>query len=89
MHGDSVAVGTGDIDHEAERNLRGGRSDLATLLRHVAAIIRLDGDSLSAMSEDGTQGLLIDYNADDERQTHEVTVWGERWSAAALACRLV
>jgi hypothetical protein len=65
------------------------RTEMATLLRHVSAIIRLDGDSLSALSEDGTQGLLVDYNADDERQTHEVTVWGERWLAAALACKLV
>jgi hypothetical protein len=44
------------------------RTDAATLLTHVSAIIRLDGDSFSAMSEDGTQGLLGDYNADDERQ---------------------
>jgi hypothetical protein len=63
------------------------RTDVTILLRHVSAIIQLDGDSLAALSEDGSQGILIDYNPDDERQTYEVAVWGERWLAVALECQ--
>jgi hypothetical protein len=59
---------------------------VASLLRNAAAIIRLDGDSLSALSLSGTEGVLIDYNADDQTETYEVAIWGERWPIIALAC---
>ena len=59
---------------------------LCVLLRHAASIIRLDGDSLSALSNDHTQGILIDHNSDDPQQAYEVAVWGDRWSRIALAC---
>jgi hypothetical protein len=60
--------------------------DVSTLLLHTEEIIRLDGDSLSVMSSDRTQGLLIDYNPDDCEQTYEAAVWGDRWSILALEC---
>jgi hypothetical protein len=59
---------------------------VSTLLRHTASIIRLDGDSLSALSNDQTQGIVIDHNQDDSRQAYEVVVWGDRWSLLGLAC---
>ena len=47
------------------------------LLKHTASIIRLDGDSLSALSEDRKQGVLgDDQNPDDPEQAYEVVVWG-------------
>ena len=62
------------------------RLRLGAALRHAIAIIRLDGDSLSALSLDETEGLLIDHNSDDESDNYEVTVWGDRWAIAALSC---
>ena len=59
--------------------------DIRILLRHTGSLIRFDGDSVSAMSADQTQGLLIDHNRDDSEQTYEVAVWGDRWSLLALA----
>ena len=59
---------------------------LSALLNHTASIIRLDGDSLSALSEDRKQGILIDQNPDEPEQTYEVVVWGDRWPLLALAC---
>lgn len=60
--------------------------DVATLLRRTEAIIRFDGDSLSVVSSDRTQGFLIDHNADDDQQAYEVAVWGHQWSRLALEC---
>ena len=59
---------------------------LGALLSHAALIIRLDGDSLSVLSEDRKQGILIDQNTGDPEQAYEVVVWGDRWSLLALAC---
>lgn len=60
--------------------------DVSILLRHTGAIIRFDGDSLSVLSPDRTQGLLIDHNPDDYAQTYETAVWGDQWSRLALEC---
>jgi hypothetical protein len=60
--------------------------DVSILLRHVGSVIDFDGDSLSVISVDRTQGVLIDHNPDDYNQTYEVAVWGDRWSLLALAC---
>jgi len=60
-----------------------GASDL---LKEAASIIALDGDSLSLLSRDCIQGLLIDYNPDDSEQAYEFAVWGDRWPMVALAC---
>jgi hypothetical protein len=59
---------------------------ISALLKHTASIIRLDGDSLSALSEDRKQGVLIDQNPDDPEQAYEVVVWGDHWPLLALAC---
>jgi hypothetical protein len=59
---------------------------LASILRHTASIIRLDGDSLSAISSDRTQGILIDHNPDNHSEAYEFVVWGDRWLPRALAC---
>jgi hypothetical protein len=59
---------------------------VSILLRHAVSVIDFDGDCLSAMSTDRTQGILIDHNPDDTNQTYEVAVWGDRWSLLALAC---
>ncbi len=62
------------------------RVNVSALLKHAKLVIGLDGDSLSALSLDGVEGLLIDYNPDDEQQTYEVAVWGDRWPVQALGC---
>jgi hypothetical protein len=62
------------------------RVSVSTLLAHTASIIRLDGDSLSALSTDQTQGILVDHNPDDPPQAYEVVVWGDRWSLLGQAC---
>jgi hypothetical protein len=74
------------FDHEREHRLRAVRLRVATLLSHAASIISLDGDSLSALSLNGKEGLLIDHNADDPVHRYEVTIWGERWPIVAVAC---
>jgi hypothetical protein len=63
---------------------RGVVVEAATLFSRVGPVIDFDGDSLCALSKDGTQGVLIDHNPDDE-QTYELTVWGDRWPLLVLA----
>jgi hypothetical protein len=60
--------------------------DISVMLRHSGSLIRFDGDSLSAISADQSQGLLIDHNPDDYEQTYEIAVWGDRWSSRAQTC---
>ena len=60
--------------------------NMSALLSHSEAVIYFDGDSISAISFDGSQGLLIDHNSDDLIQTYEVTVWGDRWPLLTLSC---
>jgi hypothetical protein len=57
-----------------------------TLLRHAEAVINFDGDSLSALSGDQQQGVLLDFNSDDTEHYYEVTVWGDRWAILILGC---
>jgi len=64
----------------------GVRLSISALLRQPESIIRLDGDSVSAVSLDRSQGLLIDQNPDDQMQAYEVAVWGDRWSVLAFEC---
>jgi hypothetical protein len=49
-------------------------------------VIQLDGDSLSVLSKDGTQGLVVDFNADELMEHYEVVVWGDRWPIMILSC---
>ena len=60
--------------------------NVSALLTHAESIIQLDGDSLSALSMDHAEGILIDYNADDPEQRFEFSVWGNRWPLVVLAC---
>lgn len=60
--------------------------NISTLLKRADRILNLDGDSICAIAKDQSQGLLVDYNQGGGEQTYEVTVWGSRWSALALAC---
>src|SRR5450631_3454915 len=53
--------------------------NVSTLLKHAESVIRFDGDSVSALSKDRQEGLLIDHNPDDPEQAYEVAVWGGRW----------
>jgi hypothetical protein len=62
------------------------RLPLRILLSHSESIIHLDGDSLSALSMDQAEGIIIDLNADDLEQRYEVALWGNRWPLIALAC---
>jgi len=55
------------------------RVPAVALLRHTASVIRIDGDSVHALSEDGQEGLLIDSNPDDLVEAFEIAVWGKRW----------
>jgi hypothetical protein len=57
-----------------------------TLLGHAEAVINFDGDSLSALSRDQQQGVLVDFNPDDIEHFYEVTVWGDRWAMLILDC---
>ena len=58
----------------------------SALLNHAESVIDFDGDSISLLSNDRGQGLLIDSNPDDPEQTYEIAVWGDRWPLLALAC---
>lgn len=62
------------------------RLPISILLRHAGPMVHLDGDSLSVISLDCKEGLLLDHNTDDEDQNYEVTIWGGRWPIAALSC---
>ncbi len=62
------------------------RLNMSLLLKRASAIIRLDGDSLSVISTDKRQGVMIDFNPDSAEQAYEFAVWGDRWPLFALAC---
>lgn len=64
---------------------RGVLLDAATLFSRIGSIIEFDGDSLCALSEDRTQGVLLDHNPDDNGQTYELAVWGDRWPLLIFA----
>ena len=58
------------------------------VLRACEAIRVFDGDTVSMLSEDGTQGFIFDKNEDDDTETFEVALWGSRWLEAAATCRI-
>jgi hypothetical protein len=60
--------------------------ELSSLLKRARATLGFDGDSISLLSGDAGQGMLIDFNKDDPLQTFEVAVWGVRWLLAVLEC---
>jgi hypothetical protein len=60
--------------------------DISALLKRAKAAIAFDGDSISIVSKDKGQGLLIDYNPDDSVQRYEIAVWGDRWPLLIVSC---
>jgi hypothetical protein len=60
--------------------------NISVLLKHAESIIQLDGDSLSALSIDHSQGVLIDHNRDECEEAYEIAAWGNRWPLLMLAC---
>jgi hypothetical protein len=56
------------------------------ILLNARSVIQLDGDSVSVLSWDRTEGILIDYNPDDVNQTYELAVWGFGWTSALVEC---
>jgi hypothetical protein len=59
------------------------------VLRACEAIRVFDGDTVSMLSEDGTQGFIFDKNEDDDTDTFEVALWGSRWLEAAVTCGII
>jgi hypothetical protein len=57
----------------------------AQVLRACEAIRAFDGDAVSMLSEDHTQGFIFDKNDDDVTETFEVSVWGSLWLEAATS----
>ncbi len=53
------------------------------VLKACEAIRAFDGDAVSMLSEDRTQGFIFDRNEDDVAETFEVSVWGSAWLEAA------
>jgi hypothetical protein len=60
--------------------------DVSNLLKHWKSVIDLDGDSVRIVSKDRTQGLLIDFNPDDNEWHYEIAAWGNRWTSLILEC---
>ena len=58
------------------------------LLQDCDAILALDGDAVMVLSQDRSQGMLLDCNADDTACCYELTVWGDRWPPAMHKCGL-
>ena len=58
----------------------------AQVLGECEMILALDGDSVSMLSEDRTQGFIFDQNDGDANEAFELSVWGSRWLAVATAC---
>lgn len=80
------------ISGERAHLLLNGLSDIcgavelpvATLLGNARALIDLDGDTLSIIAINKSNGLLIDYNKDDLQQQYEIAIWGDRWPLLAI-----
>jgi len=68
-----------------EGDPRGLVLNAADVFSRADSVIQFDGDSLSVLSKDHSQGVLIDHNPDDSEQTYEMTVWGDRWPLVVLA----
>jgi len=59
-------------------------SEASAFLKCPKEIIELDGDSLSILSADYQQGLILDLNRDEVYEHYELAVWGDRWPLAVL-----
>jgi hypothetical protein len=59
---------------------------MGSVLRHCGAVLAIDGHAVMLLSSDRSQGLLLDFVADDPESTYELTVWGNTWTSAAMNC---
>jgi hypothetical protein len=55
------------------------------VLKACEAIRAFDGDAVSMLSDDRTQGFIFDKNEGDVAETFEVSVWGSRWLGVATS----
>lgn len=62
------------------------RVQRGTLLRHCEAVLGIDGDAILVLSQDRTQGFVLDYTPDDPDNCYELTVWGGTWPLKILTC---
>ena len=53
--------------------------DGMVLLNRAEEALHLDRDSVSVISQNQLEGLLLDFNPDEPEYVYEVTVWGDRW----------
>jgi len=55
-------------------------------LAHIRSLIEVDGDGASVITADRRDGLILDFNPDDETTCYELVVWGESWPILFLPC---
>jgi hypothetical protein len=55
-------------------------------LANIRRLIEVDGDGPSVITADRNDGLLLDFNPDDEDTCYELVVWGEAWPILFLPC---
>ena len=55
-------------------------------LANIRSLIDVDGDGPSVITADRRDGLLLDFNPDDEATCYELAIWGESWPILFLAC---
>lgn len=55
-------------------------------LANIGRLIDVDGDGPSVITADRHDGLLLDFNPDDEDTCYELVVWGETWPILFLPC---
>jgi hypothetical protein len=55
-------------------------------LANIRSLIEVDGDGPSVITADRHNGLLLDFNPDDEATCYELAVWGESWPILFLPC---
>lgn len=67
-------------------DIGGIKVEISPLLKQTERVLEFDRDSITVLSNDKKQGILIDYNRDDPTQTYEITVWGDQWPVQVLAC---
>jgi hypothetical protein len=55
-------------------------------LANIRSLVDVDGDGPSVITADRRDGLILDFNPDDEATCYELVVWGESWPILLLPC---
>ena len=55
-------------------------------LGSIRSLIDVDGDGVSVITADRRDGLILDFNPDDEATCYELVIWGESWPILLLPC---